>query len=363
MLKPNQEERHRIDWELKSLEADLRHEEDNLANVKDEVERINHAIHERGITIGSILKDQTSDRIKVQRLLALCQPVTRDITVLFDHFSPPTHTHVDRRTPLDTITNEVPVSPSARQHAGASGRNKRRLPTSKRPAPASMPAALRSRAYESFLIQKTAVLEQRAQEVERLGREVIERLGSTSERRAVDQERREEATRVTIRNLKNAVAEAQAKEKKALAEYLTLRHNIKTAHEASRQEREECIAMQKELQRRREEGRKFAAQQSAALSAEATAQLEEETTQLRVKLAQARAAGEKVYAEQLEARRAAEHEIEELTESVLRAKREYAHLEHSRGKTLPGLSLAVSELREMVTTAESSAMLRTLGMY
>ncbi|CAM9644060.1 unnamed protein product [Choristocarpus tenellus] len=84
LVQPSFEEEHRLEWERQCQEEELCTLKDQMETVSEEVEKEVQFMGERERVITEIRREQHEDRIKIQTLLALSQPITPDITILFE---------------------------------------------------------------------------------------------------------------------------------------------------------------------------------------------------------------------------------------------------------------------------------------
>jgi hypothetical protein len=222
LVQPNCEERHRLDWEEAAQESELQHARATAASLKEAAAAAQRAIAERGVTIAALLTEQKEDRTRVQRLLALCQPVAPDITVLFEHF----------KSSEQTGANSGTRAPRSSSCGGGAA------------APAVAAAPLRTRSYEQHLLKRVEVLQAHAVAVEATGRTYLQALNNDSVVRSSEVASAQSEGVAAAEPLRAAFARAQQQLQDATAEYLRLRHNARAAHAVSREERRQCKASQ-----------------------------------------------------------------------------------------------------------------------
>jgi hypothetical protein len=223
LVQPNCEERHRLDWEEAAQESELQHARATAASLKEAATAAQRAIAERGVTIAALLTEQKEDRTRVQRLLALCQPVAPDITVLFEHFKTSERAGASSgsRAPRSSSTGGGAAAPAA-----------------------AAAATLRTRSYEQHLLKRVEVLQAHAVAVEATGRTYLQALSDDSVVRSSEVASAQSEGIAAAEPLRAALAGAQQQLQEATAEYLRLRHNARAAHAVSREEHRQCKASQ-----------------------------------------------------------------------------------------------------------------------
>eukprot|EP00752_Nemacystus_decipiens_P003446 g3182.t1 len=88
LVQPSFEEQHQLEWGRRYQDEELRSLRSELNEVSREVEAETKRLRDREEIIRSIRDEQQQDRVKIQTLLALSQPVTPDITVVFQALAP-----------------------------------------------------------------------------------------------------------------------------------------------------------------------------------------------------------------------------------------------------------------------------------
>jgi len=79
-IEPQKEELHRLRWESKSKESELMELRKTVSDAQVTVHQEREIANDQGAQITRLKSQQTEDRKRIQRLLALTQPVTSDIT-------------------------------------------------------------------------------------------------------------------------------------------------------------------------------------------------------------------------------------------------------------------------------------------
>jgi hypothetical protein len=227
LIEPNCEERHRLDWEEAAHESELQHARTTAASLKEAAAAAQRAIQQRGVTIAALLTEQKEDRTRVQRLLALCQPVAPDITFLFEHFKSSEHAAASSRAPRSSSNGGGAAAPAA-----------------------AAAATLRTRSYEQHLLKRVEVLQAHALAVEATGRTYLQALSDDSVVRSSEVDTANKEGAAAAEPLRAALVRAQQQLQEATAEYLRLRHNARAAHAVSREEHRQCKASQVRFLRR-----------------------------------------------------------------------------------------------------------------
>ncbi len=80
-LEPSAEEKHRLEWMTSRLDAELK----KLSRLTRPTQRdsavIQQSMEEVDGTFSSIKREQEEDKVKIQSLLALCQPITPGVLI------------------------------------------------------------------------------------------------------------------------------------------------------------------------------------------------------------------------------------------------------------------------------------------
>ncbi len=80
-LEPSAEEKHRLEWMISRLETELK----KLSRLTEATQRdsavIQQSMEEVDGTFSSIKREQEEDKVKIQSLLALCQPITPGVFI------------------------------------------------------------------------------------------------------------------------------------------------------------------------------------------------------------------------------------------------------------------------------------------
>ncbi|CAM9153994.1 unnamed protein product, partial [Ectocarpus sp. 13 AM-2016] len=88
LVQPSFEEQHQLEWGRRYQEEELLSLRLEIGEVSREVEAETKQLRDREEIIRAIRDEQRQDRIKIQTLLALSQPITPDITVVFQALAP-----------------------------------------------------------------------------------------------------------------------------------------------------------------------------------------------------------------------------------------------------------------------------------
>ncbi|CAM9211503.1 unnamed protein product [Scytosiphon promiscuus] len=88
LVQPSFDEQHQLEWGSRYQEEELLSLRSGLAEVSREVEAETEQLRDREEIIQAIREEQQQDRVKIQTLLALSQPITPDITVVFQALAP-----------------------------------------------------------------------------------------------------------------------------------------------------------------------------------------------------------------------------------------------------------------------------------
>ncbi|CAM9291064.1 unnamed protein product, partial [Ectocarpus sp. 4 AP-2014] len=88
LVQPSFEEQHQLEWGRRYHKEELLALRLEVGEVSREVEAETKQLRDREEIIRAIRDEQRQDRIKIQTLLALSQPITPDITVVFQALAP-----------------------------------------------------------------------------------------------------------------------------------------------------------------------------------------------------------------------------------------------------------------------------------
>ncbi|KAG5191494.1 hypothetical protein JKP88DRAFT_295850 [Tribonema minus] len=371
MVQPSQEERHRIEWQLEALERELAVASGEAASLRASTGTAGAAIAARAAAIAELLAEQREDRTRVQRLLALCQPVSHDVTVLFDHFGASEGPRAAPPLPQPQHSMAIssaaapPPSAAAAGGGGAVADRRRQQQRSERSSAGTAVAAAAAhpkctRGYEEHLLRRVALLEAHAEEVESLGRAYLGELAGERERRAAEAARLSDEARAAAEPLRSALQRAAARREAATAAYLRLRHNARVAAAAAREERQRCAAAKEEacvgdvvLQER-------LAADLKALASGAEHEVETGVKDLRARAAAAERALHDCGAEQQAQRQRREEQLAALTRAIDDLRERHDELAYERADSLPALARAVGNLRRAVAAAEQRSLERAL---
>ena len=213
------------------------------------------AIAARGSVIAGLLAEQHEDRTRVQRLLALSQPVTPDLTVLFEHF----------------VSADQLQQAHLRRAAAANSSSSKQA---RKPL-------LRTRRYEQHLLKKIETLQAHAAAVDVQGRLYLEALGADASQRSTEAADAAQAGAAAAEPLQASVAAAEARLKEVTGDYLALRRAARSAHAVSRQQHADCRAVQEALKQQRREAKQKVVSASQQLAMGAQAELEFHVAELR----------------------------------------------------------------------------------
>jgi len=81
-IEPQKEELHRLRWESKAKESELMELRKTVSNAQVTVHKEREIANDQGAQIVRLKSQQIEDRKRIQRLLALTQPVSSDITFI-----------------------------------------------------------------------------------------------------------------------------------------------------------------------------------------------------------------------------------------------------------------------------------------
>ncbi|CBN76153.1 hypothetical protein Esi_0361_0018 [Ectocarpus siliculosus] len=334
LVQPSFEEQHQLEWGRRYQEEELLALRLEVGEVSREVEAETKQLRDREEIIRAIRDEQRQDRIKIQTLLALSQPITPDITVVFqalapDACPPPLPPPSRGSRPLDR--SSVP-------------QNNRRAVTSNSPSRRSVAAAATA--------GTSAGRGRHLRELERLE-------GSFHETLTRDKQEREMHARVQKDNaarvmeaLGRRTAEVEKRLSGATDDYLRLRHKAKEAHAVSAEGQRQCGEAREKSQA---EVRSLVAAAEAeveAIKAEGGRRLEDCTAGLREKLGEAEEAlqGERSHHAAIKQR--FEERVGRARDGVLATRRRHHKLVRRRAQEVVHLSDEMSALRRGVTELE-----------
>ncbi len=80
-LEPSTEEKHRLEWMISKLETELKGLSKLTQATRGDSDVLQQSMEDVDGTFSLIKREQDEDKIKIQRLLALCQPVTSGVLV------------------------------------------------------------------------------------------------------------------------------------------------------------------------------------------------------------------------------------------------------------------------------------------
>ena len=84
IIKPNQRERHTLEWDSKQLTEAAMKVDYDLCNINDDHRRVTMQNQEIRSELLNIAKRHTANQSQIQQLAEISQPVERDITYFFD---------------------------------------------------------------------------------------------------------------------------------------------------------------------------------------------------------------------------------------------------------------------------------------
>ncbi|CAN0135605.1 unnamed protein product [Ascophyllum nodosum] len=119
LVQPSFEEEHQLQWNSRYQEEEISALRSELDRVARGVEAETKELQEREDTIREIREEQRQDRIKIQTLLALSQPITPDIAVVFGSLAPSFHSSSPSARQEPTVEAARPrARDSSRRQAG-----------------------------------------------------------------------------------------------------------------------------------------------------------------------------------------------------------------------------------------------------
>ncbi|CAM9823792.1 unnamed protein product, partial [Phaeothamnion confervicola] len=212
LAQPSIEEAHHLNWTRDVEEREVERLTAEVADLTSQLEERRVELMTRETTMQAMRRDQVDDRVRIQRLLALCQPITGDLTFVVGGLEPSGAVGVTGR-------NAAAVAASVAGEDAAA-----RLPP------------VRSQAYVEYLQKRTELMNAHTTCLIKLGGEYVAALrGDELERdaQADAQRQRADGLRTT---LARRLATVDAVLENVTGDYLALRHNARQAHAANADE-------------------------------------------------------------------------------------------------------------------------------
>ena len=343
LIQPDVAEGHRLEWTRQQEEDDIVNLEEVIASRRKELEEEKKKMRSHEEEIQKVRKDQREDRAKIQRLLALSQPVTHDITVVFELEAEEACRPSKTRAFASEGEGEIDVSPSKKKGGSEGGKKVTRR------------KQIRTRGYEMYLERRLALLRSYLDGLESDSRKYLERMKEDEVERAshVDE------FRALVDGMRDQVASRLGRTKKhldrATADYLCLRHNAKCSHEATVMERELRLSERNKLKVQVEGFRQRVEGESEMLRKEAERRLDIKLSHLRRRLGEVEVSLQGVRNHFVEEKRRMETEIATLLQRMGASKKELKEIDRKRAENIPALNDAVRELRHALRGLESRA--------
>eukprot|EP01084_Bolivina_argentea_P314058 543945_1 len=331
-LEPSAEEKHRLEWMTSKLEVELK----ELSRLTEATQRdsavLQQSMEDVDGTFSLIKREQEEDKIKIQRLLALCQPITSDLTLQFGEVN----TQDGLRVAL----------------APATGKDADPVRTAIAELPGTFVVPLRTKGYASYLERRAKVIEDAVHDIRTVGEECIHIPEGMSASRMDQMAEVEHYTSKLLQVLQEVSVSVDDKLVVAMDEYLRLRHNARMAHIASTEFRQKySLARAEREHQAREHAQWVHAKQNASYKAaeqQLNAKLKSaQTNKLEVtrRLQTARLHYSDVRDQQL-------LELKRLQRRIATERKLYKKLERARKEQLTPLVQSMNELSTSIKAEE-----------
>ena len=169
-----------------------------------------HEMRKRETVITALKREQAQDRVRIQRLLSISQPVTRDKSYVYEGGNP---------EPTELVHT-----------AGADWRNPEKLVFT---SPKLPPPSLCTRGYAEYLARKAQVIDTCRFGLEELESDLADRLAEAQADRGSQVLWSEEQQGNLVEILERRRLELNDRIQVAMEEYLRLRHNARIAYRSA----------------------------------------------------------------------------------------------------------------------------------
>eukprot|EP00904_Undaria_pinnatifida_P013976 jgi/Undpi1/9709/HiC_scaffold_27.g12165.m1 len=338
LIQPSFEEQHQLEWGRRYQEEELSSLRSELNKVSREVEAETKLLEDRENIIRGIREEQRQDRIKIQTLLALSQPITPDITVVFRSLAPnapapPRPPPTIRRRPSKSATRLRGGSfspPRPRQLSQNS------MTVRRGGADTTTPISASRHLRDIYLLERS----------------YDETLVRDRQEREIQVKVQKENISVVAESLRRRTVEVDGRLAGATEDYLRLRHRAKEAHAVSAEEQAQCAEARRKSRAEVESTIAAASAEIDAVKRQGRIQLDESTVDLRKNLGVAEEALQRERSHHAAIKRRHEERVAKARKGVLLTRRRHHKLVRRRAEEVVHLSDEMSALRRGVTELE-----------